>query len=138
MDILDIKNILEHQFGDRFSFHPDFFPEFVELIKESGAEKEILVQFLRKLSAIVELGDCDSGLRWLEKLKKYDNMYSLHLQTKTKNYRLLFSKIGNGKLFLHIFFERAGKGNSSYAKHVPIAIQRREDFLKENENVHIQ
>lgn len=79
-----------------------------------------------RLRMIVELGDVDCGFKWLEKLKAYNNMYSLHLDADSKNYRILFSKNEKGKLFLHMFFEKDGKTNTSYKKHVPIAISRRD------------
>ena len=79
------------------------------------------------MSAIIELGDIDYGTKWLEHLKEYDNMYSLHVDTNNKNYRLLFSKKSKKKYFLHMFFEKSGKEATSYDKHVPIAIDRRDN-----------
>ena len=127
MDKIDIRDLLQKTFGDRFEFHPKFYEEFTELIKNSGQEAQIIREFINKLNAIIELGDKDYGTKWLERLKKYDNMYSLHVDTRTQNYRLLFSKQSNKKYFLHTFFERSGKGATSYDKHVQIAIQRRDD-----------
>ena len=127
MDKIDIKELLKNTFGDKFHFHPKFYEEFAELTKKSGVEQKIVRLFVRRLSAISQLKDIDCGLSWLEHLKMYDNMYSLHVDTNEKNYRLLFSQNSKGKYFLHMFYEKSGKKNTSYAKHVPIAIQRRED-----------
>lgn len=120
-----LKEQLEAAFGSRFDFHPDFYNDFESLIIGSGSEQKIIKQFLGRLAMIIELGDKDFGLKWLERLKNYDNMYSLHLDADSKNYRLLFSKNKNGKLFLHMFYEKAGKRATSYDKHVPIALSRR-------------
>lgn len=127
MDIINIKELLENQFGDAFQFHPKFYEEFSELVKNSGEEEKITSLFIKRLFAIIELGDIDYGVKWLEHLKEYKNMYSLHVDTSNKNFRLLFSKKSKKKYFLHMFYERSGKEASSYAKHVPIAIERRDN-----------
>ncbi|MBR3933021.1 MAG: hypothetical protein IKJ68_03805 [Clostridia bacterium] len=127
MDKISIKELLESTFGDMFLFHPEFLIEYDELIKESGEVRKINKLLVRRLYAIIELGDPDDGLPWLEHLKAYDNMYSLHINTNTQNYRLLFSKSSNKKYFLHMFYERSGKKKSSYESHVPIAISRRDN-----------
>lgn len=127
MDTLDIKELLSASFGEAFDFHPDFVDEFSSLIKKSGSEKQVIAQFLNRLDAIIQLGNIDYGPKWIEKLKNYDNMYSLHIDAARTNYRLLFSKNKNGKYFLHVFYEKSGKINTSYAAHVPIAIKRRDE-----------
>ena len=132
MDILknnnstDIKTMLEHRFGNVFEFHPAFCEEFVDLITKSGSEDKLVKQFIDRLEAIIALGNIDYGPKWLEHLKKYGNMYSLHLDADSKNYRLLFSRNKKGKLFLRMFYEKSGKKATSYAKNVPIAISRRD------------
>ncbi len=118
---------LEGIYGNKFEFHEDFVPEFMEQISRSGSEQKLIKQLLKRLAAIIALGNVDYGPKWLEHLKTYGNMYSLHLDADSKNYRLLFSKTENGKLFLHVFYEKEGKTASSYAKHVPIAIERRDN-----------
>ena len=105
MDKISIKELLESTFGDMFLFHPEFLIEYDELIKESGEVRKINKLLVRRLYAIIELGDPDDGLPWLEHLKAYDNMYSLHINTNTQNYRLLFSKSSN-KVF-SIYFQSA-------------------------------
>ena len=121
-----LYKLIEITFGNKYQFHEDFVPEFVELISKSGSEVKLLKQLMGRLRMIIELDDIDCGLKWLEKLKAYDNMYSLHLDADSKNYRILFSKNEKGKLFLHMFYEKDGKTNTSYEKHVPLAISRRD------------
>ncbi len=127
MDRIHIKDLLQKTFGDTFEFHPKFYEEFDQLVAKSGQAKKIIGVFIKKLYAIIELGDIDYGVKWLEHLKEYDNMYSLHVDTNTQNFRLLFSKKSKKKYFLHMFFEKSGKEETSYDKHVPIAIQRRDN-----------
>ena len=126
MGTLKVKELLENTFGNTFEFHPKFFDEFEELIKGTGSERKILKEFLNRLHMIIELDGIDYGLKWLEHLKSYDNLYSLHLNADSKNYRLLFSKNKKGKIFLCAFYERSGKKNSSYEKYAKIALSRRE------------
>lgn len=127
MEIIELKDLLEKNFGNTFEFHPKFYEEFVDLVTKSGSEDKIMKQFLRRLSAIKALGDCDYGMKWLEHLKAYGNMYSLHLDADSKNYRLLFSKNKKGKYFLRMFYEKSGKSATSYAANVPVAISRRDE-----------
>lgn len=124
METLNLQVLIEKTCGNMFDFHPKFYEEFKNLVVESGVERIIIKQLLTKLKMIVQLGNVDCGLKWLEKLKNYDNMYSLHIQAGHKNYRLLFSKTSNKKIFLHMFYEKSGKYATSYDKHVPIALER--------------
>ena len=126
-DINEIKEILEARFGNTFEFHPAFFDEFVNLIEKSGSEQKLIKQFLFRLEAIIALGNIDFGPKWIEHLKKYGNMYSLHLDADSKNYRLLFSKNKQGKYFLRMFYEKSGKRATSYEPNVKIAISRRDN-----------
>lgn len=127
MGTLHIKELLEATFGEFFHFHPAFCNEFEDLIIGSGCEKAIIKQLINRLSMIQKLGDRDFGLSWLEHLKAYGNLYSLHIDACSKNYRLLFTKNKQGKLFLHVFYERSGKKNTSYEQHAKMAIARRDN-----------
>ncbi len=122
-----MKTLIEREFGNNFDFHPSFFEEFVELTNKSGAQGKLIKQFVTRLYAIIALGDIDFGTKWLEKLKMYENLYSLHLDADSKNYRLLFSKNKNGKYFLRMFYEKSGKAATSYAPNAAIAISRRDE-----------
>lgn len=125
-DSTDIKSMLEHRFGNTFEFHPAFSEEFVDLVGKSGSEAKLIKQFVDRLEAIIALGNVDYGPKWIEHLKKYGNMYSLHLDADSKNYRLLFSRNKKGKYFLRMFYEKSGKKATGYAKNVEIAISRRD------------
>lgn len=132
MSTIEIEQAIRALTGDKIHFHPDFTSEFISLIDNSGIEAKIMNEFLRRVAMIEKLNDAYSGLKWLEKLKHYDNMYSLHLSSSGKNLRALFSRTPDGKLFLHTFFEKSGKKDSSYESHVPIAEERRKLYFKEH------
>ena len=46
MDKIDIKDLLQKTFGDRFEFHPKFYEEFSELVAKSGQAKKITSVFI--------------------------------------------------------------------------------------------
>ena len=136
MDRIMIKKLLEINFGseDVFVFLPEFYTDFEELVCKSGNAKKVVKKLIEKLYAILELNNCDCGPTWLEHLKEYGNMYSLHIKTHFENYRVLFSKHKNGKVFLHMFYEKNDKSNTSYSSHVPVAEKRMENYLKGKDN----
>ena len=127
----DVKEFLEHLFGDNFEFHPKFFEELSSLLFASGNQKIVIRKLINLLDTILQLDDIDYGPNWIEHLKEYGNMYSLHIVTRGVNYRLLFSKTTTGKLFLHAFYERNDSRVNSYANHVRKAIERREQWKEE-------
>lgn len=60
--------------------------------------------------------------------KFYDDFVELVTKSgQEKKIIKTFSRKSNKKYFLHMFFEKSGKGDTSYAKHVPIAMERRDD-----------
>lgn len=118
------KKIIENNVSDSFIFHDLFVEEFVASVTNSGEEKLIINQFIRKLSLIKSLDNLNCGVRWLELLKSC-GLYSLHIDTKSKNFRLLFSVEKNGKIFLRLFDEKSGKKQTSYAKNIEIALDRK-------------
>ncbi len=123
MDILELQAELLRMFGQAYEFHPAFWEEFRSCTEKSGAEREIVKQLVKRLQMMKELR-IDKGLPWLEQLKHEENLYSLHLNAGHTNYRLLFTKTISGKYFLTLFYERSGKRNSSYAPHIPVALER--------------
>ena len=71
MDIIIIEELLQKSFQNKFKFHPEFSKEFIDLVSKSGEERKIINQLNRRMNAIIELGNKDYGLKWLEHLKKY-------------------------------------------------------------------
>lgn len=128
MSTIDVEQQLWKLLQGNYVLHDKFWPEFKELVEKSGVGKQIITQFLKRILTVQELNDTDSGLKWLEKLKNVDNLYSLHLDCGM-NLRVLFSRGPNGKIFLHSFYEKGGKRNTSYAPRIEEAIRRREEML---------
>lgn len=125
MDELSFKTILiEHNLEDCFSFHKLFVEEFIASVTNSGEERIIVNQLIKKLITINSLDNLNGRIKWLELLKNC-GLYSLHIDTKSKNFRLLFSVEKNGKIFLRLFDEKSGKKSTSYAKNIQIALDRK-------------
>ncbi len=109
--------------------HPAFFKEFIELVDKSGEKHKILDKTLKLLFFMQELGLDMCKHPKIEHLKKEGNLYSLHINTSNHNLRVLFSVRGEGKIFLHTFFEKEGKNKTEYRSHIPIAIKRRNETI---------
>ena len=125
MDALSFKKtLLKHKLAKDFIFHDLFVEEFVTAVTNSGEEQLIVKQLIRKLLTINSLDNLNCRLKWLELLKNC-GLYSLHIDTKSKNYRLLFSIEKSGKIFLRFFDEKAGKKTTSYSKNIQIALERK-------------
>ena len=69
----------------------------------------------------------------IEKLKNSSDLYSMHLESKNFNYRILFSFMENGETLLHLFYERQGKRHTDYSRHTPIAQIRLQELKEELE-----
>lgn len=125
MDDLTFKTaLIKYGLSDHYEFHELFVEEFIASVSKSGEEKIITKQFFRRLKTIIGLDNLNCGLPWLEALKSCD-LYSLHIDTKTKNYRMLFSVQPDGKLFLRMFDEKSRRGRASYSPNIEIALKRK-------------
>lgn len=72
-------------------------------------------------------------MKQIEKLKNSSDLYSMHLESKNFNYRILFSFMENGETLLHLFYERQGKRHTDYSRHTPIAQIRLQELKEELE-----
>lgn len=104
--------------------HPKVVSEISELIFKSGHEREFFKLFEKRLQQAKTLKHEVTLLNEFEKLSGYPNLYSMHLQSKNFNIRILYSYFEKDEILLHCFFEREGKLHTSYDVHAPIAIDR--------------
>lgn len=124
----------EFFYNNQVIVHPAFLDEFEEIIKNSGDEKNLTRQLLQRIRMISELGTDFLRNHKLERLKACGNLYSMHLDTKNKNLRVLFSRLDDGTILLHTFEERQGKRKTGYGLHTQVAIERREEMLESRRN----
>lgn len=115
-----LKNYLD-EYGDGFVFHSSFICEFKEILLKNaqGAEKEVFNLLVKQLSFVNALGirvDCADGNEKLKGMKSEQEYYSLHIQNKTVNIRLLMMLKNEVPMFLAAFNEKEGKKTTDYSQ----------------------
>ena len=115
-----LKNYLD-EYGDGFVFHSSFICEFKEILLKNaqGAEKEVFNLLVKQLSFVNALGirvDCADGNEKLKGMKSEQEYYSLHIQNKTVNIRLLMTFKNEVPMFLAAFNEKEGKKTTDYSQ----------------------
>lgn len=113
---------------DDVLIHPEVVNEIRQLILGTGNEKQFLRQLAKQLELLKELRGDVIKLPQFEKLKAYHGLYSMHLESKEYNIRVLYSYSKQQDIILHCFYERAGKEISSYELHAPIAMRRKAEM----------
>lgn len=130
-----IKYITEYM-ENGFVFHREFINEMKEILSDnlSGHENELFKLLVKQFAYVNTIGsrvdEADSNEKLCHTGFETD-CYSLHLQNKTFNIRVLmmFSP-DNVPLFLSVFYERAGKKTSDYSLRVGVAMKRYKELLK--------
>jgi len=113
-----------------YRLHKKFVEELGEIIQKNavGQEAEVFNLLIKQFSFVNTLGllvnEADSN-EILKDIGKEKNYYSLHIQNKTVNIRLLmtFSE-NNNPVFLAAFFEKAGKKASDYSQWLSVIKER--------------
>ena len=123
----DSLNVILNKYQD-FVFHDLFISELSSLLKKelSGHEREFTRILLRQFHYINSFRSHVNNTDNNEKLKHANGAYSIHLQQKNFNIRFLIhvSPDDTTVYFLSAFYERAGKGKTSYDEYIPILEQR--------------
>lgn len=111
----------------------EFYNEFFRLVDASSDREKIYLKVKQLLSQllITPIHILCYGENF-EKLKGQKSLYSMKIKATEINLRILFSYRSDGSILLHAFHEIAGKKETSYEKHAPIA-QERLKLLKKNE-----
>lgn len=113
---------------DDVLIHPEVVYEIGQLILGTGNEKQFLRQLAKQLELLRELKSDVIQLPQFEKLKAFKGLYSMHLESKKYNIRVLYSYNQQHQIILHCFYEREGKDISGYEVHAPIAMRRKEEM----------
>lgn len=69
-----------------------------------------------------------------ESLVGVDNIYSMHIQGKTFNVRILYSFLDNGTILLYGFKEESGKRINDYSSAIQIAKKRYNELINSMED----
>ena len=128
-----LKQVLEESGSCGLYFDKGFITDLRDLlIKEaSGNEPEVLKLFEKQIRYVIDLGTDVFKADSNEILKDipYITLYSLHIQNRIVNFRLLITFDNYTPVFLSAFSEKAGKKVSEYSKYIPIALERYNDYL---------
>lgn len=108
--------------------HPDVVTEINRLIVGTGNEEKFFKQLTKQLVLLRELKNDVINLPQFEKLKAYNGLYSMHLESKEYNIRVLYSYNECNEIILHCFYEKAGKRITGYEVHAQIAVRRKEEM----------
>lgn len=126
----NIKNVLLEIFkNNNIDFHYKFMDEFLEIINVANDREKIIKKFISMIIIMNNLGPLMCNHKEIESIKHHNVLYSLHITTRNSNLRILFFLYNNYKIFLHIFSEKQGKKVTEYWKHIPIAENRKKEFL---------
>lgn len=107
-------------------FHPDLLNDIESLIFGSGRENEFFSLLLAHITLLCEqkLSLIRSSHKSFEALIGI-GLYSMHLQKRDFNIRMIFSFSDHNEIvLLHAFYERSGKRKTEYSAHIPISQER--------------
>ncbi len=123
----ELKNKL-YSYG--FVIHPDLVSDLVDVLRNSGNEKAFLSMFFKNLDFLKEYGIYAhiQSTKQFEKLKNSSNIFSMHIQRKGFNIRILYSFLPDNTILLHGFYEREGKRNTDYSKPIILAEERLKEY----------
>ena len=115
----------------QFRYHEDFVNDLIGLLYNSGQEAAFLKVFEARLKILLQHGA--NAIRIspqnFEHLKKTgDNLYSMHVDTKDLNIRILYTFEEDGTVLLLPFHERGGKRKTNYTNYIPSALKRKKEY----------
>lgn len=125
-----LKDYLKEFGSYNFHFHPEFIRELVDIVRNISFQQTFFNQLVTVFNNLREYRYNIYQIDSHEHLKG-SPLYSLHIQCKNYNIRLLttFNEIQE-PVFLLAFYERGGKRKTSYENHKPIAENRRQELLR--------
>lgn len=129
-----LMNYLD-EYGEFFVFHSSFVSEFQEILLQNakGAEKEVFNLLVKQLSFVKLLGvrvDCADGNEKLKGMTSGEEYYSLHIQNKIVNIRLLMTFYSEVPIFLAAFNEKEGKKATDYSQWERVIKARSKQILE--------
>ncbi len=121
-DPYDISN------NPRIKIHPEAFKEFCDIVEHSGNAAGIYRQLEKKTRALLDCSPSElTRLSPFELLQGTNGLWSMHINCKPHNIRLLFKQRGQ-YLFLCVFHERDDSRRSSYDRYTEIANKRLQEL----------
>lgn len=134
MNRIKLLKELENSF-ESFIIHPELITDLTEIISNSGAEKSFLsklkyaLNFLKRYGITAHIQPTSQ----FEKLMETTDLFSMHIEGKAFNVRIIYSFADDGTILLHGFYERQGKRATDYSSAVPTAQRRKAEMENDNE-----
>lgn len=129
-----IEYLQDYSENSVFYFHKKFVEELGNIIQKNavGYEKEVFNIMIKQFSFVKTMGnrvnEVDSN-EILNSTGKDKDYYSLHIQNKIVNIRMLMTFSNeNCPMFLAAFFEKAGKRVSDYSQWLMVIKERYEQM----------
>ncbi|MBR2365794.1 MAG: hypothetical protein IKM36_03560 [Oscillospiraceae bacterium] len=116
-----------------FRVFESLIEEFTQCIAAGGAEKSVIKKLTLRLKQLSLLGKSAITLEEFERIN--ETIYSMHVQGKGFNIRILYSFLPNGEpVLLLAFHERAGHRSTDYTPYLKPAAERFRVMKEEYEN----
>lgn len=127
------------EYEDDFIFHDIFLEELIRMVTSelAGNEKPFFKQLVKQFKFINSQRKNVHMANGNELLKEFPNgdWYSIHVETKTVNGRLIIRFLDNLQpVFLVCFNEKSGKRISEYEQYKDIVVKRFEEVKEELSN----
>ena len=132
MSIIDLtENLKETLASYNIKVHHDLIKDLATLLNNAGIKKSFLAKFKKGLCILSEYSTKAHILspEQFERLKDDNSLFSMHVQGKDFNIRILYSFISNDTRLLHGFYERTGKKATNYTKPIKTAGERLDDYI---------
>lgn len=131
MDKDSVLNFLVSFLGD-LCRSPQLLSEILDLIAETGCEKEFFKTLVLRLRTLAMLGARATQAKEFEPIG--NGLFSMHLTGQNYNIRILYSFLPNREpALLLAFYERAGKRKTDYSPYIEPAKARFQELKKEME-----
>lgn len=129
------KNILTElkELLSVIDLHKSLVDEIIDIIAKSGNELQIFKQFKKLLRILLDLDV--NAIQHSEFERLNEILYSMHIDGKGYNLRILYAFLPNGSpTLLLCFYEREGKRITDYTTYLAPAEARFKERLEATEN----
>ena len=124
MNLTQIAKLFDSLFKG-IAVHPAFVQEFYQCIAATGYEEQVRKALIRALMILNTLGTIATRHDGFEVLKGSGGIYSMHLEGKSFNLRVLYGFLPSQEpVLLLCFQERVGNKKTEYAAYTAPAASR--------------
>lgn len=129
MDKQTVLRLLQNYFSD-IDVYDDFIFELMQIIAETGTEKDVVRLRSHRLALLRNLGVQAIKHKEFESLGRH--LYSMHLTGNGFNIRIIYAFLNSDRPVLLLpFYERAGKNRTDYSPNILRATTRLKEIKGE-------